>query len=190
MQDLLTADTSLAEGFKRVRFFVLDEADRLLEQSFESELRIIAGVLPAQRQTLLFSATLTRSLAMLQASSLRDAHIFQVSCKALRVGLHEVVHRQSPGVLPAQCQTLLCSTMFMRSVAMLQASSLRDAHICQVRCAHIERTVNPGDLSEKHWHVRQALLLSKTLIHSLSCGAPYQSSMHISSVPSIGCPQR
>lgn len=115
MQDLLTADESLAEGFKRVRFFVLDEADRLLEQSFESELRIIAGVLPVQRQTLLFSATLTRSLAMLQASSLRDAHIFQVSCTALRVDLHEVVHRQSPGVLPAQRQTLLCSAMFMRS---------------------------------------------------------------------------
>ena len=83
MQDLLTADKSLAEGFGKVRFFVLDEADRLLEHSFESELRIIAGVLPVQRQTLLFSATLTRSLAMLQASSLRDAHIFQVSCKAL-----------------------------------------------------------------------------------------------------------
>ena len=82
MQDLLTADEALAEGFRKVRFLVLDEADRLLEPSFESELRIIAGALPAQRQTLLFSATLTRSLAMLQASSLRDAHIFQVKQNA------------------------------------------------------------------------------------------------------------
>ena len=73
----LTADEGLADGFRKVRFFVLDEADRLLEQSFETELRVIAGCLPARRQTLLFSATLTRSLAMLQASSLRDAHIFQ-----------------------------------------------------------------------------------------------------------------
>ena len=62
---------------------MLDEADRLLEQSFETELRVIAGCLPAQRQTLLFSATLTRSLAMLQASALRDAHIFQASAEAL-----------------------------------------------------------------------------------------------------------
>ena len=84
MQDLLTADEDLAEGFRKVRFFVLDEADRLLEPSFESELRIIAGALPAQRQTLLFSATLTRSLAMLQASSLRDAHIFQVGDESLQ----------------------------------------------------------------------------------------------------------
>ncbi len=70
-----------------MRFFVLDEADRLLEPSFESELRIIAGALPAQRQTLLFSATLTRSLAMLQASSLRDAHIFQVGDEDLQRSL-------------------------------------------------------------------------------------------------------
>ncbi len=62
---------------------MLDEADRLLEQSFETELRVIAGCLPARRQTLLFSATLTRSLAMLQASALRDAHIFQASAEAL-----------------------------------------------------------------------------------------------------------
>lgn len=86
MQDLLAADTGLAEGFRRVRFFVLDEADRLLEQSFETELRIIAGGLPVQRQTLLFSATLTRSLAMLRASALRDAHVFQVGADSLASG--------------------------------------------------------------------------------------------------------
>ena len=78
MQDLLSADADLAEGFRRAAFLVLDEADRLLEPSFESELRVIAAALPAERQTLLFSATLTRSLATLQASSLRDAFLFQV----------------------------------------------------------------------------------------------------------------
>lgn len=77
MQDLLSADARLAEGFNRAAFLVLDEADRLLEPTFEAELRVIASHLPAQRQTLLFSATLTRSLATLQASGLRDAFLFQ-----------------------------------------------------------------------------------------------------------------
>lgn len=77
MQDLLSADARLAEGFNRAAFLVLDEADRLLEPTFETELRVIASHLPAQRQTLLFSATLTRSLATLQASGLRDAFLFQ-----------------------------------------------------------------------------------------------------------------
>ena len=93
-------------------------------------------------------------------------------------------------MLLTQRQTLLCSAKFMRSVAMLQASLLRDAHICQVRCTHIERVVNPEDLSEQHWRLRQALLFSKTLMHSFSCGAPYQSSMHLSREPSIEGSQR
>ena len=76
-QDLLGADAGLAAGFARARFLVLDEADRLLEPSFEKELAIILKTLPAERQTLLFSATLTRSLATLRASGLRDAFTFQ-----------------------------------------------------------------------------------------------------------------
>ena len=77
VQDLLSADAGLAAGFGRARFLVLDEADRLLEPSFERELAIILAALPAQRQTLLFSATLTRSLIRLQAAGLRDAFTFQ-----------------------------------------------------------------------------------------------------------------
>ena len=52
----------LAAGFAHCQFVVLDEADRLLESSFEAELRVILQFLPARRQTLLFSATMTRSL--------------------------------------------------------------------------------------------------------------------------------
>ena len=76
-QDLISADADLAAAFGRARFLVLDEADRLLEKSFEGELAVIARALPERRQTLLFSATLTRSMALLQASALRDAYLFQ-----------------------------------------------------------------------------------------------------------------
>lgn len=57
---------------------VLDEADRLLDPTFESELRVVAAVLPQERQTLLFSATMTQSLVAMQSSVLRNAHCFQV----------------------------------------------------------------------------------------------------------------
>jgi len=57
---------------------VLDEADRLLEPSFEAELAAVLGVLPAQRQTLLFSATMTQTLVELQGELLQDAYHFQV----------------------------------------------------------------------------------------------------------------
>lgn len=48
---------------------VMDEADRLLEQGctdFTVDLETILGAVPARRQTLLFSATLTDTLRELQ----------------------------------------------------------------------------------------------------------------------------
>jgi ATP-dependent RNA helicase DDX49/DBP8 len=67
-------------GFARLAYLVMDEADRLLDPSFESDLRVLLPLLPEpiQRQSLLFSATLTPSLVKLQQASLADAHVFQV----------------------------------------------------------------------------------------------------------------
>ncbi|GAA5891409.1 hypothetical protein JCM5296_006517 [Sporobolomyces johnsonii] len=50
----------------RVRFLVLDEADRLLTQTFAPELSFIIDQLPKERQTLLFTATLTDPVLALQ----------------------------------------------------------------------------------------------------------------------------
>ncbi|ELK19207.1 probable ATP-dependent RNA helicase DDX49 [Pteropus alecto] len=56
-------------SIKKIRFLVMDEADRLLEQGctdFTMDLEVILAAVPAQRQTLLFSATLTDTLKELQ----------------------------------------------------------------------------------------------------------------------------
>ncbi|CDW52092.1 ATP dependent RNA helicase DDX54 [Trichuris trichiura] len=49
-------------SLKSVAYVVFDEADRLFELGFEEQLREILNRLPGDRQTLLFSATLPRSL--------------------------------------------------------------------------------------------------------------------------------
>ncbi|KAJ4481470.1 DEAD-domain-containing protein [Lentinula edodes] len=46
----------------RVKFLVLDEADRLLSPSFVPELSYLFNALPKERQTCLFTATLTTSI--------------------------------------------------------------------------------------------------------------------------------
>ena len=51
---------------------VLDEADRLLDQSFEEDLEVIFDHLPSKRQTLLFSATLTDTLTRLKEVALNE----------------------------------------------------------------------------------------------------------------------
>ncbi len=55
-----------------VEFFVLDEADRMLDMGFIDPIRRIARALPKQRQTLLFSATMPHKIRELAATMLRD----------------------------------------------------------------------------------------------------------------------
>jgi ATP-dependent RNA helicase RhlE len=55
-----------------VTTLVLDEADRLLDLGFADELQRILALLPAQRQTLFFSATYPESVQALAQRMLRD----------------------------------------------------------------------------------------------------------------------
>jgi superfamily II DNA/RNA helicase len=55
-----------------VQHLVLDEADRLLDLGFADELQRVLALLPAKRQTLLFSATYAGDVHALAQSLLRD----------------------------------------------------------------------------------------------------------------------
>ena len=48
--------------YRNLLAFVMDEADRILEQGFEDDLRAIIKCIPKQRQTMLFSATNTKKV--------------------------------------------------------------------------------------------------------------------------------
>ncbi len=61
-----------AIGLTTVRYLVLDEADQMLDLGFIHDLRKIAKMVPARRQTLLFSATMPKAIADLAADFLKD----------------------------------------------------------------------------------------------------------------------
>jgi len=66
---------------KQLKFLVLDEADKLLNMDFEREINAILDIIPKERNTYLFSATMTNKVSKLQRASLKDPVKIEVSTK-------------------------------------------------------------------------------------------------------------
>ena len=63
----------------QVTHFVLDEGDQMLDFGFIRDIRTIMAALPAQRQSMLFSATMPAEVGKLASSLLRDPVRVQVA---------------------------------------------------------------------------------------------------------------
>ncbi len=58
--------------FHNLMCLIIDEADQILKQGFEEEMRQILSIIPKERQTILFSATQTKKVDDLVRLSLKD----------------------------------------------------------------------------------------------------------------------
>ncbi len=68
-----------------VKYLVLDEADEMLKMGFVDDVETILNSTPAERQTALFSATLSSDIRRLSGKYMRDALTLTMEHKALTV---------------------------------------------------------------------------------------------------------
>ncbi|KAB1226374.1 DEAD-box ATP-dependent RNA helicase 10 [Morella rubra] len=71
------------KGFslRTLKYLVLDEADKLLNDEFEKSIDDILSVVPRERRTYLFSATMTKKVKKLQRACLRNPVKIEVASK-------------------------------------------------------------------------------------------------------------
>jgi ATP-dependent RNA helicase RhlE len=87
-----------------LEFLVLDEADRMLDMGFIHPIRQIARLLPRERLTLLFSATLSREIEQLSREFMRHPKTVEIGrrsnpAETVTQALYEVSHHAKMALL-------------------------------------------------------------------------------------------
>ena len=92
-------------NLSNIECLVLDEADRMFDMGFLPDIRKIVSRLPAQRQTLLFSATMPGEIRELAQDFLRDPVTLQMAfskpAESVSHALYPVVDSQKTALLTA-----------------------------------------------------------------------------------------
>ena len=65
-------------NLKHVEVLILDEADRMLDMGFINDMKKIIGTLPTKRQTMLFSATMSREVKKLAVGIQKSPKMIQI----------------------------------------------------------------------------------------------------------------
>ena len=102
---------------RRTEFLILDEADRMLDMGFIGDVRKIVKILPAERQTLLFSATMPAEVEKLAREILFEPKRVEIEAKSIAVErIDQRVHHLDASAKPSRLSELLATPGFERVI--------------------------------------------------------------------------
>ena len=116
-------------NLSRLELLILDEADRMLDMGFSEDVDKIAGLAPAGRQTMMFTATLDETMARLAGRLLREPVRIEVAGKKMTLDqieqrLHVADNLQHKHMM---LQRLITDTDLTRAI--IFSATKRDADV-------------------------------------------------------------
>ena len=94
--------------FSGVKYFILDEADRMLDMGFYDDIMTLVKRLPADRQTIMFSATMPPKIRQLAKAIMHDPVEVQIAVSRPPETIHQmcahVFETQKPGFIQLALQ--------------------------------------------------------------------------------------
>jgi ATP-dependent RNA helicase RhlE len=147
LEDLLARG---AISLKRVRILVLDEADRMLDMGFQPAVARIVAQLPAERQTLFFSATLEGATGKLAAAYTRKPrrHTQAPPARSKTEIEHRFVHVDSQSAKLDHLAGQLRDFEGERTLVFVRTKRGADRLVKRLRSRELEAVAMHGDKSQ------------------------------------------
>lgn len=135
--------------FSGVKYFILDEADRMLDMGFYDDIMTIVNRLPKERQTIMFSATMPDKIRQLARAIMRNPVEVKIAVSRPPETIHQMAVQLYEAQKPAMVKHLLEGRDLKKVILFVsKKQKVRDLTRA-LRAKHIDARAMYSDLEQK-----------------------------------------